>query len=259
MALSIGDLKARISGGASNTDQNASLGGVMSTVAGGLIDSQTASAVTNVTGVVFDDAVDNALGNGTLTYTFTGDLLKWEAKGEAAGPDVDVSVDGVYTLFSGTDGYVVVTVTSASLPGSNQNDADIAIVHIQNNLFDDISGADSLAGDVEFRGIYLENSHASATMTDVTIWIKDQPSGPDTLDIGDDAAAVDVNIQTIADEDTVPGSVSFTQPSTRATGINLGTLTNGQRVGFWIRRTIGADNTVPEAVDLSAIGIGFTI
>ena len=181
MAISIGDLKVRLSGGVSNTDPNGALGGAMSTVAGGLVDSQTASAPTNVTGVVIDDAVDNALGNGTLTYTFTGDLLKWAANGDTAGADVDVSVNGVYTLFSATDGYIVVTVTSASLPGSNQNDADITIAHISNNLFDDISGDDSLAGDIEYRGIYVENSHATDTMTNVTIWIKDQPSGPDNL------------------------------------------------------------------------------
>jgi hypothetical protein len=63
--MNIGRIKVRQSGGVSETVGDNALGGAMSTVAGGLVDSQTAS--TTIGGVTIDDAMGNVTSaDGTL-------------------------------------------------------------------------------------------------------------------------------------------------------------------------------------------------
>lgn len=63
--MNIGRVKIRMSGGVSNTVGNDSIGGAMSTAAGGLVDSQSAS--TSLAGVTIEDATgNNTAADGTL-------------------------------------------------------------------------------------------------------------------------------------------------------------------------------------------------
>lgn len=85
---------------------------------------------TNVTGVTVNYAnASTPSGNGTLTYVAATKLLSWQANGDGtAGATVDVTAGGYFTLQSGAaDHEIHVTVAAAALPGTNQNDADIAV------------------------------------------------------------------------------------------------------------------------------------
>ncbi|MGE0358648.1 MAG: phage tail tube protein [Burkholderiales bacterium] len=85
---------------------------------------------TNVTGVMVHYAnAATPTGNGTLTFTAVGTTLAWKAQGDAvAGAAVNVGAGGRFTLQSDTPNHeIVVHVIAASLPGGNQNDADIAV------------------------------------------------------------------------------------------------------------------------------------
>lgn len=360
--IAIGDLQVRLSGGAANTDPNASLGGDKSSE---IVLSQSSTALSNVTGVVINNVVGAPVGDGTIFFFFvavvqvqtltidnplvalnvievdvdgvnisetfatdsnatlaafaasiqaepgivtavvtdagggsdddreiiitaavagvevilenedvtlgasqagivqavtTGnaavDSLSWVPFGGSAAVNAqDVSVDDTYTILGSDASFLVVTVTAASLPGSDQNDV-ITIANIANEIFDDVAKAESAAGDVEFRGLYIQNDHGVDTATDVRIWLKQDSTGPDTIALAIADEAVNVTMEgPLANEGVVPATVTFSAPTTQGTGLVLGTLGASQFRGFWIRRTVPAANTISAPNALSRIGI----
>ena len=78
----------------------------------------------NVTGVsisvIGSTTVD---GNGTLSFTFVGTLLAWQAPGAGApGAAQNVGAGGTFTLAGGDGSTITVVVVAGSLPGVNQSD-----------------------------------------------------------------------------------------------------------------------------------------
>lgn len=241
----LSDLAIRLSGGASNTDPAAALGGVMSTVAGGIVDSQTASAPTTLTGVVIDDAAGNTLGDGTLAFNSTNTTLTWTPPSGFVGSAVDVSSNGTYAIQGASNsGYVVVTVTASSLPGSDITNT-ITITANDNNLFDDVAKADALAGDTEYRCVYLENTHGTDSVIATKVWIDTNTPGQDVIAIALDPAGKNGTATTIGDEDTAPAGVDFSavNPIDEASALSMGDLAAGDQYPFWIRRTVPANTT----------------
>ena len=109
------------------------------------------------------------------------------------------------------------------------------------NLFDIVSSAESLAGDIEYRLIYVHNAHATLSLQNAVAWIQTQtPDTQTSADIGVAAAAVNATETAIANENTAPASVSFSAPAVEGSALPLGTLPAGQHRGLWIRRTINA-------------------
>ncbi|HPS70504.1 MAG TPA: hypothetical protein PLO19_07170, partial [Candidatus Cryosericum sp.] len=153
MAIATTDLIWRLSGGASNTDPAAALGGAMSTAGGGVI---------------------------TKTKTF-------------------------------------------------------------NSIFDDVTGAEAAAGDIEYRCIYIHNEHATLTLSSAKVWIEANTTNTE-IDIGLDLAGKDGTADTIADESTAPDpAVTFAHNCTAyASGLALGNLAAGEGYAIWIRRTIAS-------------------
>lgn len=258
--MNMADLQIIYSGAAGNEDPDASLGGIISSAAGKRVLSQSHSGFA-MAGVTGDYACGNALGAGTLHFDYAGTTLTWTPNGGTGGDAVDVSVDGVYVIADTTgDEQLHVTIVAASLPGSNDDDT-ITIANIANETFDDISKQESLDGDIEYRCFYLKNAHATDEMLNVTIWLKSDAVGADSLTLGADLAGVGDGVSTgvadtIANENTAPDpAVSFSAPSSRPTGIVLGTLAAGKCVAFWIKRTVPADTTTSTAIDLSIIGV----
>lgn len=253
-------LEIRLSGGAGNTDPDASLGGIMSSER---VYSQSASAPTNCTGITIDDGKSNALGDGTLAFTFSATTATWTPSGGSVGPAVDISVDGRYALEDSTGNQQIhITVVSASLPGSDQSDTDITIANIANEVFDDIAKQESLNGDTEYRCVYLYNAHPTDQALNTTIWRESDATGADTLSLAADLVGVGDGsttgvADTVANESTAPDpALTFTAPTTFGTGIVLGTLNAAQAVAFWEKRVVPAETTVSTALDLSEIGIG---
>jgi hypothetical protein len=152
MPIASTDIKFRLSGGASNTDPNASIGGAMSTVGGGLI---------------------------------TTDVV--------------------------------------------------------NNLWDNVSGDESSAGDIEYRAIYIRNEHGSLTLTGSKIWISaDTTSADDEVDIALGGEGLNGTAESPADESTAPTGETFSHPTTFAGGLTLGDLGVNEFYPVWIRRTVTA-------------------
>ena len=170
---------------------------------------------------------------------------------------INITADGIYSI-GDTNGFIVCDVTFASLPGTTQVDSDITIANATENAFDNVSALESLNGDVEYRCFYLKNTNPTDIAYDVRIWIKSQPTGPDELDIALDTGGK--NVQAIGplsneeDGTNLLTGLSWSRPSTQATGLTLSNLSAGDYHAFWIRRTVLAETTQKEANDISSIG-----
>lgn len=150
MPIISSEIQYRLSGGASNTDPNASLGGAMSTAGGGLI-------------------------------------------------------------------------TSGAL----------------NNLFDDVDGDEADSGDTEYRCIYIRNNNASLTLSAAFLWIAtDSASAGSEYSLALDGNGLNGTAETVANESTAPSGETFTRPTSKAGGLSLGNIANGEFYPVWIRRVI---------------------
>lgn len=112
-----------------------------------------------------------------------------------------------------------------------------------NNLFDDVSGDENAASDVEYRGYFVHNNHGSLTWTAPFAWLSAEVAGGASAAISVDTTAASAvgsgstQMKTIADESTAPTSQTFSSPTTKGSGLALSDLPNGQVKGIWVRRT----------------------
>lgn len=119
-----------------------------------------------------------------------------------------------------------------------------------NNLFDDITGDENAASDVEYRCIFVHNAHATLTWENVVAWLSAEVAGGAAITIAiddlPDSAIGDSNAQAdlIANESTAPGAGvgAFSGPTSKVTGLALGDIAPGYCRAIWIKRT--AANTV---------------
>lgn len=129
-----------------------------------------------------------------------------------------------------------------------------------NDLFADITGAENAASQVDYAGLYIENSNAANDYVSPAVWISAETAGGASIAIGVDTTAQSAvgsaaaQMLTIASRTTAPAGVTFTAPTTFGTGVALSTLTkNGNGRGLWVRRT--AANTAA----LSGDGVTLSI
>jgi hypothetical protein len=130
---------------------------------------------------------------------------------------------------------------------------------VANDLFDDISGAENAASTVDYRCIFIYNSNGANAYQNAVAYISAEVAGGASIAIGPDTTAASAlgsataQALTIANETTAPAGVTFTAPTTAATGIALGTIPSGSVKAFWLRRT--AANTAALSSDGVTIGI----
>lgn len=108
-----------------------------------------------------------------------------------------------------------------------------------NNMFDDVSGDESDAGDVEYRCIFVRNDHGSLTLQNPVLWIQSTTPSSDTvmaIAVADEGVAN--TVETIANEGTAPSGPSFSSPTSKGAGIALPDIAAGAAIGIWVRRTV---------------------
>lgn len=122
-----------------------------------------------------------------------------------------------------------------------------------NNLFDDITGDENAASDVEYRSYFVYNNHGSLTWQTVTVWISSEVSGGAVAAIALDGVAVSAfnsasaQAEEVANEGTAPTGESFTAPTTKGTGLVIGDMATQTVKAIWVRRT--AANTAALTAD----------
>ena len=111
------------------------------------------------------------------------------------------------------------------------------------NLFDKVTGAENTAGDVEYRCVFVHNNHGSLTLENPVVWLSDTITGGAAVAIGLDPAGVtakgsaSAQAAEIADESTAPVGVTFSSPTSKATGLSLANIPAGSVAAVWVRRT----------------------
>jgi hypothetical protein len=111
--------------------------------------------------------------------------------------------------------------------------------NLELTLFDNVSKTEAEIGDVNYRQIYLHNSHPTLTMQDVRIYIPENTPAPDEVQIGLGTSVVNGVEQTIADENTAPtGGIAFSAPTTLETAVQCGPIPPGQHRAVWAKRIV---------------------
>jgi hypothetical protein len=260
MAIDVHGLEKRLSGGGGNTDPDASLGGAMSTE---VILSQETVMSTPIAGVTDIEGRGNSYFGvnpsvGTIGFVFSTTELRFQPPGFGFGPNVDVSADGRYTLRgpSGAPNSVaIIDVVRASLPGSDISQA-ITFETPDNSLFDDIGAIEAFLGVTNYRCYYVRNRDSTDTLFGVKVYIGSQPAGDAVFSVGLDPAGVNGGATSVGDEETAPGGVVFTSPSTYAGGLLIGDLTPGDNQAIWLKREVAPGGVTPVESDLPNIAHG---
>lgn len=126
-----------------------------------------------------------------------------------------------------------------------------------NNLFPDVTGAENAASNVDYQCVFIFNNHATLTWQGVVVWISAETAGGSSFAVGVDTTAASAagsataQALTIANKNTAPAGVTFSAPTTQATGVVVGDIPAGQVRAIWIRRT--SANTAALANDSATI------
>ena len=112
---------------------------------------------------------------------------------------------------------------------------------LSGTVLDDVSGAESAAGSVEYRCFYIHNNHATLALTLAAIFLQALALGSGhAIAIGVGSAAINGTEQAVANEITAPAGVAFSSPTTLGTALALGSIPAGQHKAVWVRRTVAA-------------------
>ena len=129
---------------------------------------------------------------------------------------------------------------------------------ILNNVFDNVNSAEAIAGDTEYRCVFIKNTHASLQLLAATIFIEINSTSPDTdFEIGLDPAGINQAADVIPNESTPPVGVIFSSAPVYASGLLMGDLpASGGYHAVWIKRvvSIGAAAIAEDAVTLAVQG-----
>ena len=130
-----------------------------------------------------------------------------------------------------------------------------------NALFDSVSAARNAASEVDYRCVFVRNTHATITGTGGKVWLSGaDPAGGLVWTIAvDSIAASAIGASSAqaqeATTDTAPGAgvtgLSFSAPTSDAGGISFGDLAPGQCRAVWIKCAAANTAAVTETITLS--------
>lgn len=131
--------------------------------------------------------------------------------------------------------------------GGEQSNVEIVDATVE-NLFDNVSGDESAAGDIEYRCFFIRNAHGSLTLQGATVWkVSPAPATDDEnlVELALDPSGVTSQgstdlPETIPNETQAPAGIVFTEPLTKGGGLVIGDIPFGQIAAVWVKRTIVA-------------------
>lgn len=132
---------------------------------------------------------------------------------------------------------------AASLGGAVSTVAGgiVPITKTLNSEFDDISGDEAFAGDIEYRCFTFKNEHATLTAVDGKLFVaQDSTSANTAMSIGLDPSGKSGTATTISTESDAPAGVTFSAPTSKATGISVPDLAPGEYINVWVKRVVTA-------------------
>lgn len=223
-----------LSGGASNYDPAASLGGVMSSK---LIRGMNAIFSTPVQGLMIEDATpENEEGEGQIAIS-SGEMTYTPPDG-LAGSAVAIAA-GERKIVTGSDATKAIRVYRES-GKTFSGTAVFDLVDLANGIFamDNVPNADRVAGSVCYRAFFIK---AHQDVEDIICWIT--TDGQSTFALAEEDPDSNGDIQTISDENTAPAGVSWESADAESTALVVGEsgdFLEDETYGIWVRRTFPA-------------------
>lgn len=217
-----------------------------------------------VTGCYISSAQGNLPGAGVLTYNSAQQTLTWRPPQSVESfTSPVITSDGSYTFGTLATGMVTITYTFSALPTTYKTE-NITIVTPIHSVFDQVTTAMALLGDVQYRCTYIRNNHPTLTASEVRAYIYAPPESPQMIELGVDPAGVGDGTttgiaQTIANKTTAPAGVSFSAPVSAAAGVILGALPPNKCIALWQKRTVpqmsyGQLRVVPVSIGVTFLG-----
>lgn len=125
--------------------------------------------------------------------------------------------------------------------GGVKSSVELSPTVAEENLFNNVDGAEASAGSTKYRGLYYHNGHASLTLQSTVIWFSTQtPSSDTSVEMALAGEGLNATMETIANENTAPVGESFTAPATKGAGLSMGNVPFSQHFGFWLKRIVSA-------------------
>lgn len=127
-------------------------------------------------------------------------------------------------------------------PALSLGGAKSSVEYTNGTLFDDVTGAESAAGDTEYRLVYVHNNHGSLTLQNAKVFIQaNTPSASTDIALALAGEGLNVQAESVVNENTAPVGETFSNaPVDYASGLSLGNIPFGQSYGVWVRRTVTA-------------------
>lgn len=231
-----------LTGGATNTNPDLSLGGLPSSRRvrglGSIVDYPIVAALR------IDNVYPaNGEGVGTLSITATGELT-WTPPGASAGTPVAVPA-GESRIVAGTDANKAVRVfKEAGLTALPSTSEAVELVPIMNGALAhaNVSHAQRLAGVTTYRAIALVAPGAYG-VTDLRLWMPPVADAQAVFSLATETPVAG-SIQTIANETTAPTGLSWSTPTSEGSALRIPPISPGSPIGLWIRRVFPASGSM---------------
>jgi hypothetical protein len=128
-----------------------------------------------------------------------------------------------------------------SSPAASIGGAKSSVAVDPATLFDLVSGAESAAGLVDYRCIYLHNADPALTALGAKVWIvSNTPSADTAFAIALGGEGLNGTAETPANDTTAPSGESFVAAANEGAALSMGDIPTGQHYPIWIRRTVTA-------------------
>lgn len=126
------------------------------------------------------------------------------------------------------------------LTTNNLGGAKLVTVSDGTDIWDAFTGQETTDGATEYACLYVHNDAAqTALAAKVNIEGETSHAGVN-VSIGLGSSAVDGTEQTIADKNTAPAGVTFSEAEDLANALSIGDLATGAHKAIWLRIVIGA-------------------
>ena len=233
-------LSGSASDGAAQTDPAACLGGFRSSTQlralGALVSGPIPQVIVrHITGA-------NGAGTALIRTDGAGDYYFTGPSG-TEGAAVAIA-DGETALIEDTDTDMAARIEIDGTALALGATMTLTLVWPVNNVLGmgNVANADRVAGLTTYRALMLY-VHSASGVLHPRVWLDDSGC-QSTYSIALEAPAADHSIQTIADESTDPIGLSWSEPTTKETGLHLATLGAAKNYGLWIRRVFPPAGTV---------------
>lgn len=114
--------------------------------------------------------------------------------------------------------------------------------NVLNNLFPDITGDENAQSNADYQCVFIHNNHATLAYQNAVAFISSEVAGGASCSIGVDTTAASAvgsaaaQAVSIAGKNAAPAGIAFSAPTTKGTGLSIGTLNAGQVRGLWVKR-----------------------